>query len=366
MKQLKRILLNFLSIFSLFIINIKIFILKRNKKNRIIFYYYPYPNVTKTQIAYMEQFLKKFKNCLVFIGIPNFIKYKGQYFTIKQFYLKWIIGADLFVSNIVCDVLIKKCLKIYIHHDIYDTPLLAKSKEDILARRLSNYDYIFIPSSRCNDVFQRLFKNYRHKPKIRIIGEYLKLTYLLKRKKIKIYKDNHQVVIAPSGYHGVPQLSMKNYLPNLIEILLNKNIKVVFRPHPTNINDPITLKIVNIFKDKKKFKLDKSLDYFKVYSSSSIMITDYSGTAYTYALLTKNPVIFFSVNEKYINKEKYNRLNYFKDRKTIGLIANNPNRINYYLKKILKNKKKFKKNIIKIKKKHFSNKRKSLNNLIFE
>ena len=43
----------------------------------------------------------------------------------------------------------------------------------------------------------------------------------------------------------------------------------------------------------------------------------------------KNPVIFFSVNEKYINKEKYDRLNYFKDRKTIGLIANNPNGINY-------------------------------------
>ena len=158
---------------------------------------------------------------------------------------------------------------------------------------------------------------------------------------------------------------MKNYLPSLIKILIHKNIKVVFRPHPSNINDPITLKIVNIFKDKKKFKIDKSLDYFKVYSSSSIMITDYSGTAYTYALLTKKPVIFFSVNEKYINKEKYDRLNYFKDRKTIGLIANNPNGINYCLKKILKNKKKFKKNILKIKKKHFLNKRKSLNNLVF-
>ena len=37
------------------------------------------------------------------------------------------------------------------------------------------------------------------------------------------------------------------------------------------------------------------------------MITDYSGTAYTYSMITLNPVVFFSINEKYIHKLKYTK-----------------------------------------------------------
>ena len=47
---------------------------------------------------------------------------------------------------------------------------------------------------------------------------------------------------------------------------------------------------------------DNSENYLKTYNSSNIMITDLSGTAYTYALLTKNPVMFFSPGEKLIKK----------------------------------------------------------------
>jgi hypothetical protein len=57
------------------------------------------------------------------------------------------------------------------------------------------------------------------------------------------------------------------------------------------------------------------------------MITDYSGTAYSFALTTLNPVIFFSPNEDHAVKLGYSKLNYFKDRKKIGFIVASVNSI---------------------------------------
>ena len=57
------------------------------------------------------------------------------------------------------------------------------------------------------------------------------------------------------------------------------------------------------------------------------LITDISGTAYTYAFLTNKPVIFFSKNEKLINELGYGKLSYFEDRNKIGAIIKNSNEI---------------------------------------
>ena len=53
------------------------------------------------------------------------------------------------------------------------------------------------------------------------------------------------------------------------------------------------------------------------------MITDLSGTAYTYSFFTKKPVIFFSQNEKLLNNLNYDKLSYFKDREKIGFLYEN-------------------------------------------
>ena len=76
----------------------------------------------------------------------------------------------------------------------------------------------------------------------------------------------------------------------------------MYRPHPLNAKEIEVLNIEKKFKNNPYFKLDISNDYFKVYKESNFLITDLSGTAYTYALLTNNPVIFFSRNENYVNK----------------------------------------------------------------
>ena len=51
------------------------------------------------------------------------------------------------------------------------------------------------------------------------------------------------------------------------------------------------------------------------------MISDISGTPFTYSFLTIRPVIFFSPDEELFKKEHEN-LNHFQDRNKIGVITN--------------------------------------------
>ena len=80
------------------------------------------------------------------------------------------------------------------------------------------------------------------------------------------------------------------------------------------------------------------------------MITDLSGTSFTYSFLTLRPVIFFSPNDDII-QAAYKDFNHFKDRESIGVITKDykeiVNKINY----VLKEQKFFENSISEIKKK---------------
>src|SRR6185295_4769280 len=56
------------------------------------------------------------------------------------------------------------------------------------------------------------------------------------------------------------------------------------------------------------------------YAQSALMISDVSGTAFTYAFATLRPVVFFSPNEEAV-QTKYGGLRYVKDRERIGCIV---------------------------------------------
>ena len=91
---------------------------------------------------------------------------------VKQILLKWIFGVDIFVSSNVCDVFTKNSTRVYMHHTIYDTPLVSPEKENELMKRLSQFDYLFLSSNVTENFFNYLFRNtYKKiKPKIHHIG----------------------------------------------------------------------------------------------------------------------------------------------------------------------------------------------------
>ena len=63
------------------------------------------------------------------------------------------------------------------------------------------------------------------------------------------------------------------------------------------------------------------------------MISDLSGTAYTYSFLTNKPVVFFSNYEKDLSRLKYDDLNFFKDRNKIGFVVKDVKNLIKILKK---------------------------------
>ena len=85
------------------------------------------------------------------------------------------------------------------------------------------------------------------------------------------------------------------------------------------------------------------------YNKSLLMITDISGTAYTFSFLTGSPVLFFSRNEKKA-VQNYSNLKHFQDRKKIGYITNDLDNLKNIVKKLIKNKNNIKKKIFILKK----------------
>ncbi len=110
-------------------------------------------------------------------------------------------------------------------------------------------------------------------------------------------------------------------------------------------------KIKNKYQKFNNFKLDISSSYLESYSESDVLITDFSGTAYTYAFSKNSPVIFFS---KYANnklKNYFKKLYYFRDRNKVGYIVNNFSKLEKKLNIIKKNKNIFLGRIKKLKEK---------------
>lgn len=324
---------NIISICNVIFINLKILIIKKILKKKIVFFYHPKKKLTKNNLTFIIDYFSKKKNYSFLYGSTLFF-FKKSFFLINQSYLKFLFGIDFFLSNNVCDRFTPASIKIYIHHDIYDTPLVEKSKEKKLLFKLNKYNFIVVASEHSKKVFENL-NNKNLTAKI-VIFKYLKIDYILKNLKNNQIKSTKTILIAPTNYLSFPKLSMQSKLDTIFRTLIKNEFKVIYRPHPSNFDDPKIIDLKLKYEKFKNFTFDNSPDYLSSYKLSNFLLTDISGTAYTYAITTKKPVLFFSINDVYKKSLKYNKLNYFKNINKIGWKINSPNKIL----NILKNKKK--------------------------
>ena len=329
-----------ISLFNIFFFNFLILFLKFVKGKKIILFYHPRKHLTHIHTKYVERLFKNSnKNISVFYGHEVLDLNNKDYFFLNQGAIKYIFNVDLFLSNNVCDVFPKKSKNIYIHHDIYDSILVSKNKEIQLFKRIMKYNYLFLSNKKTILFFKDFLSNNKNAldnknlPKIFEAG-YFKLDYLRSITKEKREIDNN-IIIAITEFRHIPRLSLMKDLKNLINFLIiNTNYKIFFRPYPRNRTSNNVLKIIKEFSSNDRFALDLSEDYYKLYSNTKCLITDISGTAYTYAFFTRKPVIFFSPNEQFLKKNNFDTLSYFKDRKKIGLIVKNFKELSKALKKI--------------------------------
>jgi len=271
-----------------------------------------------TYFLYGEKCNDKFEN------LPN------SYYVGKGL-IGYFENLDLLIYPALSLVLPKKVKKLYMLHDIYDSPLgkaeaprkCKKTGELKVSRYLELLDYAFLPSK---SVMQRgRLQDNIQKDVCYIPGGYFKLDGNIKKFNKYSNCTVDSIIYAPTviddvlrKHHSQPKYGIK-----IIKALLDnfKDYKIIFRPHPHSIDDPCTIELVNNFKDNNRFVFDNNpSEYMKNYARSKLMVSDISGTAYTYAFTTNRPVIFFSVDEENVEKDM-GGVAYFRDRSKIGSIV---------------------------------------------
>ena len=335
--------LNCVSIVNCTFLNLIFFLFKFFLRKKILFFFFARKKLVGTSSYYINDLLKNLKkNYIVFYGVDSFVL-NNKYHVILQKYFNYIFFVDIFLSNYLSEKVIKSKVRIYLHHDIYDTPIVSRNNERYLVNVLSNYNYIFVPSKSSQSIFCNLFTKYKNKSHVIFkIIKYPKIEYFFKNKVHYFIKNI--IVIAPTNIYSFKKISLVNYLDKLITyILRTTNYKIVFRPHPSNIDDAKINFYLQKFINNKRFFYDTSYNYQKIYSESKLMITDLSGTAYTYALIFNKPVIFFIPKTfQYSLRNNFNlNSNYFRDMNLIGSVASNFQSISRFLKKYKNNKKSF-------------------------
>ena len=228
-------------------------------------------------------------------------------------------------------------------HDIHDSPV---SKEEDVLRMILEYDYYFAPS---HSVLERVKKQIsqasaegylKEEKEIGLIqGGYIKLDQNLKL--FKKYKKEEKVLIhAPTvtdpdieDYACLPKHSEK-----IIDTLLENfpDYKIIFRPHPHTLKAPAVSRIVDKHRDNPRFAFDNNASfYMSNYAKSALMVTDFSGTAFTYAFTTLRPVVFFSHNESAFQKA-FEGYHFVQDRHKVGTVAQNTEELVKNIKSLLK------------------------------
>ena len=327
--------INSLIILNIYFVCFRIF----NKKKKIIFFYFPTKSYQDNLIELIKE-INKDKNFKVFLGFnlgsSKEVKYNENSFFLNLGYLKYLFNLDMFVSSYIVYTLPKTNNKIYINHDIYDAPMVSKENESSLAKSLKQYDYIFMSSEITLNMLKKKIDQVSYEKdslttKIVNTG-YLKLDHVYRLVNESTNNDN-SILLAPTKSSVFLEYDMSQYIEAIIsKVIFNKKLKIIYRPHPGDLKDRSQKekveKINKLFKSNENFILDTNTSYLNSYKSAKIMITDFSGTAYTYAFCKLKPVIFFSKNENNLLKSDLSNLYYFKDRSEIGLVESNIDNLN--------------------------------------
>ena len=330
-----------LSLKSVLFINYLILFKKLfNKKLKVIFFYFPV-KVYQDNILDLVNEIKKDKNIEVILGYnlvsADEIKSLKKTFFINPGYLKFLKYIDIFLSSYVVYDFPKSLNKIYINHDIYDTPMVNVENEQNLINNLIKCNYIFLSSEISISALQAKIDQYTDKIKVNkkpklINTGYLKLDHVHKQINKEKFKED-SILLAPTLSSMFKEYNLDEFLDKIIkELLDNNDFKIIYRPHPGDkINRQKSLVIKNIFEKyqhNERFSLDNNVSYLDSYKRSKILITDFSGTAYTYAFSKLRPVIFFSKSENKLIKSSLSELFFFKDRLNVGLISQNIDNLN--------------------------------------
>ncbi len=189
-----------------------------------------------------------------------------------------------------------------------------------------NYDFIVCAGPHHIRDFQRWADSNSHlRGKVLVAAGYPKLDLTIRRvgEMPTPDSDAFTVVYAPTHVYAVNEklASLRAHGDLIVDALLAAGFEVIFRPHPESFNDAdkcIIQRILERHKLNEKFRIDRSKNYMETYAKADLMVTDLSGTGFTFSLSFLRPTIFFAADEI---AEQGLRGIQFEDRGRIGGLA---------------------------------------------
>lgn len=171
---------------------------------------------------------------------------------------------------------------------------------DISMYRMFGIDYYdaFLLSGEFQGEQVRKLEELRNLPEREIV--YSGLTYMdtlhdkyvAIQKKGKTQNDKEKtILLAPSwGPNGI----LKKYGAGFIEKLIATGYNLVIRPHPQSYVSEAEYmeELKNKFPETDKLKWNRDTDNFEVLMNSDIMISDFSGVIFDYAMVFDKPLIY--------------------------------------------------------------------------
>ena len=228
---------------------------------------------------------------------------------VKNYFLSYLL-IKFFFNNVKTDNMfltltdlgnhfIKKTKNINKYIYYFHSPI--STTKSYTPKAFDNYDTIL-----CNANFQieeiKTRENLKNLNKKDLIPTgYFYFDFLAEN--INPKRNDGSILIAPSWNYELKNFINENFV-ELIEILLNKNNKVIFRPHPEHykrskkILQKIQKKISN-----ENFKFDNNSENLDSMEKAKCLITDNSGIAIEYVTILKRPVLYFDEFDKIHNNE---------------------------------------------------------------
>ena len=187
---------------------------------------------------------------------------------------------------------------------------IMHAANEIVTYKMFGIDYydVILLSGKYQEKDVRDLEKIRNLPKkeLEIVG----IPYLdeLKRRKDATVKDiknkngEINVLLAPTwGDLGI----LSKYGSKMIDALIATGYNITIRPHPQSfISEKKLIEgFINKYENCSKVKWNKDRDNFDVLNSADVMISDYSGVVFDYALVFNKPIIYTNPRLNYDKRD---------------------------------------------------------------
>ena len=207
----------------------------------------------------------------------------------------------VFVTPNLTDLLPRDQIKVHVIHDILDTPI---GDEEEFCRLGSCFDYFLVPSKPAMAMLLQIFERHSSwRAPVLVPMGYLRLDQNLAWMRARGLSKKDRIVYAPTVMatpEWRPFCTAYTHAVDIVQSLLRAfpDDIVVFRPHPHSVEAPEVRAAIQSLQGVARVEIDlDAADYMKNYARAKLLVTDISGTAYTFAFTTLAPVLFVSPNE---------------------------------------------------------------------